>query len=112
MAEVFEWDPSVDPTGNTKFRNRSAQFGNGYRQVAEDGINGEEQSWPLTFGGDASEVKPIRDFLRRHKGATPFQWTPPLGDPALWTCAEFNVTPHGSELYTLTATFEQYFGVT
>ena len=110
MAETFIWSPSVDPTGTSSFRTRTAQFGNGYRQVAADGINNEQQSWPLTFGGSEDEVAPIVAFLRSHRGASAFVWTPPLGEESLWTCNSFGMTPHGEDLYTVTATFEQYFG--
>ncbi|MCP5854454.1 phage tail protein, partial [Klebsiella pneumoniae] len=48
MADTFTWCPYIEPTGSGTFRVRSAQFGNGYRQVAGDGINNEVQSWPLT----------------------------------------------------------------
>ena len=111
MVERFEWSPSVDPTGTSTFRVREAQFGNGYRQVAADGINSEQQSWPLTFSGDESEVAPIVAFLRRHRGVSPFEWKPPLSPLGLWTCESFTATPHGSDLYTVTATFEQFYGV-
>jgi len=111
MANTFTWCPYIEPTGTGTFRVRSAQFGNGYRQVAGDGINNETQSWPLTFRGSESDITEILNFLREAKGATPFNWTPPLGEAGLYTCATWGLTPHGAGIYTLTATFEQYFGV-
>lgn len=110
MADIFTWCPYIEPTGTGTFRVRSAQFGNGYRQVAGDGINNEVQSWPLTFRGRESYVLEILGFLRARKGFIPFAWTPPLGVASLFTCASWSVTPHGAGMYTLTATFEQYFG--
>jgi len=110
MTKTFTWTPYIEPTGTGTFRVRSAQFGNGYRQVAGDGINNEVQSWPLTFRGKEAYVLEILTFLRSHKGFAPFTWTPPLGAAALFTCASYAATPHGAGLYTLTATFDQYFG--
>jgi phage-related protein len=112
MAETFTWRPSIDPTGVETFRVRSAQFGSGYKQVAADGINNGSQSWPLTFKGLESRIEEIVAFLRAHKGYIPFSWTPPLSAPALFTCTSWNINPHGARYYTVTATFEQYFGVT
>jgi phage-related protein len=109
MSEVFSWDPLVEPTGEEKFRTRSAQFGDGYKQLAQDGLNSSSQRWPLTFGGQEDEIEPIVSFLRRHAGAKSFLWRPPLGVQSLWTCAGFNTTPHVDGLYTVTATFEQSF---
>lgn len=109
MAEVFEWAPLVEATGEEKFRTRSLQFGEGYRQVAQDGINNASQKWPLTFGGDEQEIEPIVLFLRRHAGARSFLWKPPLSVQSYWTCSGFNLTPHVDGVYTLTATFEQSF---
>jgi len=110
MAQTFTWSPYIEPTGTGSFRVRAAQFGNGYRQVAGDGINNEVQRWPLTFRGDEAHVQAILGFLRSHKGFMPFNWTPPLGQPGSYTCATWGATPHGAGLYTLTATFEQHFG--
>jgi len=109
MAEIFTWAPLVDPTGDISFRTRSAQFGDGYKQVAADGINNEQQSWPLTFGGEEEEISQIVAFLRAHKGSTAFLWTPPLGVQSLWICPSFSATPHTPGLYSISATFELFY---
>lgn len=109
MTETFTWSPLIEPQGTGKFRTRAAQFGDGYKQKVADGLNAESQSWPLTFRGSEAYVAPILQFLRDRKGSQSFFWTPPLGQPSLFTCAEYGITPHGAERYTLTATFEQDF---
>jgi phage-related protein len=110
MHELFSWDALVGMSGTVNFRTRSAQFGNGYKQIAADGLNSEVESWPLTFGGTEEEMKPISDFLRRHKGATAFLWTPPLGTQSLWTCASLGITSPAPGLYSIAATFEEFPG--
>jgi len=108
--QTFSWSAHSEPTSTTQYRVLSAQFGDGYKQSAGDGINNEVNSWPLTFKGLEHEIKPIRDFLRSHKGYKPFYWKPPLETEAfLFEVTEFSVVPMGGRAYTLTATFVQRF---
>ncbi|WP_421547947.1 phage tail protein [Pseudomonas sp. QD4] len=107
--ETFTWVPKVEPVGSVEFRLKSAQFGDGYRQVAQDGINNKTQSWPLTFVGDDKKIKPIIDFIDSHQGAMPFYWTPPLGEQGLYRCQTYQPSPLGAGVYSLSATFEQAF---
>ena len=80
--ETFIWpDDEADVDGT--LRTRTSQFGDGYAQESGDGLNGESQSWSLTFGGLPDEVGPILDFIRRHKGYRSFLWTRPA---ASWAC--------------------------
>jgi len=106
---VFTWCPSVDPQGQVRFRTFDAQFGDGYKQSVGDGINNRIQSWPLTFKGKGAYIQPIVEFLDDHLGFMPFQWTPPLGSPALFEVKEYNLIPHGADYYTLTVPFQQVF---
>lgn len=108
-TEVFTWIPKIEPVGNVEFRLKSAKFGDGYQQVAQDGINNRAQFWPLTFVGDEARIKAIVQFLDRHAGATSFYWTAPLGEPALYRCKGYQPSPLGAGLYSLAATFEQAF---
>lgn len=108
-VEIFTWSPRTGPTGSERWRVLKTQFGDGYTQLVADGLHTERQTWPLSFTGEESYIKAIRDFLRRHKGSKPFTWTPPMSDPALFRCEEVDLTPHGDGIYTLTATFEQHF---
>lgn len=107
--QEFTWHPRLDPEGTSTFRVRSAQFGDGYKQVVGDGINNESRTWPLTFTGAEHEIRPIRDFLRLHQGFKPFEWTPPMDIKGLFEVAEFTVRPHGAGIYSLFATFVQRF---
>ncbi len=109
MAEVFTWRPDFGPQGETQFRTLEAQFGDGYRQSAGDGINNSAQSWPLTFRGQGVRIAAIKLFLDNHKGYLPFEWTPPMGSAGLYEAKSYTVVPVGVDYYTLTATFTQRF---
>lgn len=108
-TETFTWRPDEEPTGTVTFRTKSAKFGDGYEQVAQDGINNRSQSWPLTFTGQKSRIMEIAAFLDRHAGATPFFWTAPLSAQALYRCKTYQPKSLGGGVYTLSATFEQAF---
>ena len=107
--ETFTWSPRVNPQGRTKFRVLSAQFGDGYRQTAADGINNKVASWPLQFSGSEAQVGPIVAFLDRHQGYRAFQWQPPLGEPGYYTATDYDLTAMGGEMYSLAVTFQQVF---
>lgn len=109
MTDVFAWVPLVGPSGTTTMRTRKAQFGDGYSQAVQDGINNASDAWPLAFIGGAAKITPIRDFLRTHGGASSFYWTPPLGTQGLYRCESYQLVPQGGDVYTLAATFQQVF---
>lgn len=102
MLQNFTFCPRVNPVGQNTYRTRVAQFGDGYAQRVQDGINAKRSSWPLEFVGSEEEIKPVQDFLDQHAGYLPFLWTPPLG-----TEKEF-VTPEG---YSLTAIHSGLFSL-
>lgn len=107
--ETFTWVPDKEPSGTVSFRVKTAKFGDGYEQTAEDGINNKTQSWPLTFTGPKSRIAEIMVFLNAHKGATAFSWTEPFGEVLLMRCNEYQTRHAGGNVYKLTATFEQAF---
>lgn len=106
--DTFTWRPLTNPTGTSTFAVLAAQFGDGYSQEAEDGINNETQSWPLTFSGSKAEMQPIVDFFRTHKGAAGFLWTPLMGTQGIYKVVSFTMN-EASGIYTITATFQQKF---
>lgn len=107
--ETFTWRAVGQPTGTGTFRVLVAQFGDGYSQEAEDGINNETQSWPLQFAGTLKEIIAIRDFFRRHKGSRGFSWTTPLGDAGVFKVSAYSPALQGGDVWTISATFEQKF---
>ena len=109
MTQTFVWTPLLEATGSASFSVLSARYGDGYEQTAKNGINNKSQSWPLTFRGKDTKIRPIRDFLDAHEGARAFLWTPPLGAQGYYKCRTYTLKPLGLNNYELAATFDQSF---
>lgn len=108
-TETFRWRPVGQPAGAVTFRRLIAQFGDGYRQVAGDGINNRVQVWPVQFAGTRDQMQEIADFLDRHAGVRSFLWTPPMGVEGYYEVAEYSPTSMSGPAYTVSATFQQVF---
>ena len=73
--EVFKWNPQIDLDIEYNQRTKEAQFGDGYEQSQEDGLN----SFYRTFKNfrftdrEDGEVKEVFDFFMRHKFTKPFK---------------------------------------
>lgn len=88
-----------------------AQFGDGYTQVAPDGLNHIRDvltlSWKMLRPAQADQIE---TFLRAHGGTTPFYYT--ISDTVTqkkWTCREWDrkrATPN-----ELTCTFREDFSL-
>lgn len=109
IRETFSWTPLVGMNGSVKYRVLKAQFGDGYQQVAADGINNKIESWPVSFTGTVEEVRPIKDFLDRHAGYQSFYWTPPMGEKGMYRSFDITITPVEGDIVTLSTVFEQAF---
>ena len=107
--ERFIWETEKGAEGDVVQRVRTKQFGDGYEQSVEDGLNNQSQSWPLVFTGAKPRVMLIKAFLDRHKGAKAFLWTPPLGELGLYKCKGYKPVHRGGQVYAITATFLQTF---
>jgi phage-related protein len=88
----------------------SSQFNNGYSQRLAVGINNVAGSWSVSFTGNQAYVEPIRDFLKRHKGAQHFLWAPPMEEQGAYiTSGAWHLQSLGKNLFTLSSTFQQVF---
>ena len=89
---------------------RTAQFGDGYKQVSGAGMNDETFSYEFSFTGKPQTVRDIYAFLRRHKTKS-FSFTPPGGDLALWRVEADSLQrfTKSKTVETVSATFEQAF---
>ncbi|QQN20995.1 phage tail protein [Pseudomonas cannabina] len=108
-VETFVWAPDDEASCDSMLKTRKSRFGDGYVQVSSDGLNAEEESWSLSFGGLASEVKPILDFLRSHRGSKSFLWTPPDAALGLYRCDTFRQQKKPAGVVVISATFERAY---
>lgn len=110
--ETFSWPIQIAAQPQTEYSQtvRKAQFGDGYSQVAEDGINSEKINFPYSYRGPVATAISIRDFCRRHR-AKSFYWSPPYGVKGLYRVApdSIRILPNGKSQATVTATFEQAY---
>lgn len=106
--DTFTWKPLVNPVGQIRHRSLSAKFGDGYEQVAGDGIHTKTQTWPLQFRGRASYITPIRTFLDDH-AHTAFQWTiDPTGEILVVRAPEYDLRFITHDLHELSVTFTEF----
>ncbi|WP_408534621.1 phage tail protein [Paraburkholderia fungorum] len=110
-TQVFTWAPSLEIVGTTKYVVRTAQFGDGFSQSVQDGINNRFDTYPLTFSGDGTKIAAIKAFLDSTGGYQAFNWTPPLRAQGLFKCDTPTIQPHGANSYTLTVNFVEVFSV-
>ena len=110
--EHFGWriKASSQPTLKSKDTVRTAQFGDGYKQVSGAGLNDETLSYEFSFSGDPQTVRDIHTFLRRHKPNS-FSFTPPGGELTLWRVEADSLqrVTKSKTVETVSATFEQAF---
>lgn len=110
--ETFMWPTQVAGQPTTEYARtiREVQFGDGYKQVSESGINSERIKFSYSFRGSLSVAIAIRDFCRRHCTKA-FIWTPLHGDKGLYIISadSIRLIPNGKTQATVSATFEQTF---
>ena len=106
---TFDFPINADVTGTTTPRVLLAQFGDGYSQVAGDGINTIIDVWPVTVAGGIATVKPAKDFLEVQAGVHAFYWTPPMGTQGLYRCKTWALTAQSGDNWVLTATLDRVY---
>lgn len=69
--QTFTWRTQIQAgmEGSFSLKTRSATFGDGYEQIAGEGINSEKQSWPVTLTGKKADMLQAPEVLSfsRHK---------------------------------------------
>lgn len=83
--DIFIWPLQVDGSGEVSATHkvRSVALGDGYEQLASDGINTKRLAYPLVWKGDPVTAKQISDFLDAHT-IRAFVFTPPGGVKGLY----------------------------
>tara|TARA_S200002703_G_C3772044_1_gene237700 strand:+ start:841 stop:1200 length:360 start_codon:yes stop_codon:yes gene_type:complete len=92
---------------------RSIQFGSGYQQRAQFGINQNPKVWNLTWTAQSNTAADaIEAFLDARAGIESFNWTPLNSSTSYkWICRSWQRQHQYADINTVTATFEQVFEV-
>lgn len=106
---TFTWKTTAATSGPITLRTRKAQFGDGYSQEVQDGLNNKVGSWSIACVGSKDEMQAVADFLDARGGAESFYWTPPLGVQGYYRCATYTPGYQGGDVYTISGTFQQVF---
>jgi len=106
--------PSISPTYGVQKRSaprvRSIQFGSGYQQRAQFGIQQNPKVYNLTFEVSENDADTIEAFLDARGAVENFDFTPP-GETSVskFICREWSKSIPYLNRATVTATFEQVF---
>lgn len=110
--QTFTWRTQIQAgmEGEFSHSTRAASFGDGYEQIAGEGIHPEKQSWPITLTGKTFEMLAALNFCRLHITKS-FIWTSPIGEVGLYRVEADSVKaqPLSSKVMTITATFKQAY---
>jgi phage-related protein len=110
------FDPVIPPSSGTgnkpEMKLLAAEFGDGYTQVAPDGMNHIRRT--LTLKWDLltpDQMFEITRFFTDHGGSVPF-WYQPSNEskPVKWTCKDFDDT-RANDGFQVSATFVQSFNL-
>ena len=110
MAD-WVWVESPGTSLDEEPRVKSARFGDGYEQIAPDGINAEGQSWNLQFDGVENSIADEMIAFLRSYGRSGFDYVPLWETVAVRTrCRKWRRT-HGPNYGEcgISATFERMY---
>lgn len=106
--------PSISPTYGVQKRSaprvRAIQFGSGYQQRAQFGIQQNPKVYNLTFEVSETVADEIETFLDARAAVQSFNFTPPgESSSSKFICREWSKSIPYLNRATVTATFEQVF---
>lgn len=107
---IFLWTPSYRSNTNNEPRVNQIQFGDGYSQRLEDGINNVLLNLELNFDNrDLNEATAILHFLYVRKGVESFLFTarPPFGKQKRFICKQWSDTSNFYNDISIRARFEE-----
>ncbi|TDX14865.1 phage-related protein [Buttiauxella sp. BIGb0552] len=112
-VETYKWHSQLG-AGPIEYSQtvRAAQFGDGYEQVAENGINSTAIQLPMKHVGAEAEVNELRTFLLTHV-VKAFVITPPGEEKGLYRVVANSVRKNviSSKFAELTFTIKRAYGV-
>lgn len=111
-VETYRWPCATAGAATYKKTVRTAQFGDGYQQVAEQGINSTLIEVPLTHTGPNVEIDQVQAFLEAHM-VKAFAITPPGNKLGLYRVVPDSLQrdPVGRNVAVLSWTIRRAYGV-
>lgn len=108
--DTFTWAVRLNGSEKLAASTIQAKFGDGYSQVAENGINSVAETWDLNVNGDLSKMAEVRAFLKGHV-APSFWWVNPWGEKKLYRVKSDSINPKfiNGDWVEISFTFEQAF---
>lgn len=105
--------PDFGFTKNVRPRVLIAEFGDGYRERAADGINTLPESFSLKWTNIVTaDATLLEDFFKARAGVEAFKWTPPdEGSEKVYTCPRWSKSPTAFGFYNMTAEYQQEFDI-
>lgn len=110
MTKTFSWATQASPTANEVIDLIIARFGDGYEQVAINGINNVAEEWDLEWTGKKEDVAAIRLFLHSHTHQS-FWWFNPWGEKKFYRVRPDSIKPTfiSGKVVSLRFSFKQAF---
>jgi phage-related protein len=106
--------PALRDEKKKTFRTKSTQFGDGYSENSQDGINNIIKSGSLNFVGlTTTEKETLETFLDARAGFEPFNITlPGESTPTLILVNSYNCQTIGGSYWSASFSYRQYFQAT
>ena len=105
--------PSIDPTYGTRKNNspksRITQFGDGYQQRIQFGLNQDPKVFNLTFNVSETDSDTIEAFLDARGATESFDYTPENDTARKFVCESWSKTIPYLNRATIQATFREVF---
>ena len=106
--------PSINPTYGTRKNNspkaRITQFGDGYQQRTQFGLNQDPKVFNLTFNVSETDSDTIEAFLDARGATESFDFTPPAEtSSSKFICRSWTKSIPYLNRATINATFEEVF---
>lgn len=104
------FNPSLQSTRGVKTRTLTAQFGDGYSQRSEDGLNAAPRSYQAVWEQlESTDADTIEAFMEGQT-AIPFLWTPPIDTiQRKWIATEWTRGYIGGTVVSLTVNLAEVF---
>ena len=112
MATFPSVTPSYGAEKRSQPRRRVVQFGDGYEQRVQFGLNQNPKEWSLSWNNiTETDADTIETFLdARAADSASFDWTPPGESTAYkWVCDSWTKSIPYNNRAIITATFRQVY---